>query len=129
MNEMEKVTSSKLNIKKVPKTESTKSQLCSNYKHNGKTHENLGHNKSSTTLYPKYSPPVLIPSVSQNCQLPATPYIGDNILHPELIISPRSGEAINRRGIYSLGRRRKLIIGSIDNDKCKGKKYFWLIYF
>ena len=126
---MEKGTTDKLNIQKVPKTESSKSQVCSNNKHNGKTNENVGHNKSSATLYPKYSPPVLIPSVTQKCQLTATPNVGDNILHPELIISPRSGDVINRRGIYSLGRRRKLIIGSIDNDKCKGKNEIKLEYF
>ena len=71
----------------------------------------------SRTLFPKYSPAVLIPS-SPRSKLSNISNFGDNILHPELIVSPRSGDIINRRGTFYLGRRRKLIIGSIgDNNK------------
>ena len=72
---------------------------------------------SSRTLFPKYSPAVLIPS-SKRSKLSNMSNCGDNILHPELIVSPRTGDIINRRGTFYLGRSRKLIIGSVgDNNK------------
>ena len=98
--------------------ECTKSQTSSYSKASGKLKNDKEDDiKSSTSSYPKFTSPVLIPSVSQKRQLSTIPNIGDNILHPELIISPRSGDFINRRGIVSLGRRQKLIIGSIGKDK------------
>ena len=97
--------------------ESAKLQTSSNHILNGKSNDKEGQLKSSKLPYPKYSPPVLIPSVSQKCQLSAIPTHVDNILHPELIVSPRSVDVINRRGIVSLGRRQKLIIGSIGKVK------------
>ena len=73
---------------------------------------------SSRTFSRKYSPAVLIP-YSQRSTLSNITNSGDNILHPELIVSPRTGcDIINRRGTFYLGRRRKLIIGSIgDNNR------------
>ena len=96
--------------------ECTKSQTSSNNKPKGKLNDKESKSKASSVSYPMYTPPVLIPSISQKCQLSTIPNIGDDISHPELIISPRSGDFTNRRGILSIGRRQKLIIGSIGKD-------------
>ena len=84
----------------------------------------------SSKLYPAYSSAVLIPSVSQRLHLSGTSTYGDNVLHPELMISPRSGDIVSRRGTFYMGSRRKLIIGSVGDIKgnlhdCKNrnKKY------
>ena len=100
--------------------ESRKLYRCENNRDNGQDSKGKEKQKiaSPKTLFPTYSPAVLIPSTSQKYKLSSISNCGDNILHPELTFSPRTGDIVNRRGTFYLGRRRKLIIGSIGD---KGK--------
>ena len=70
--------------------------------------------QTSLKLGTKNSPAVLIPSVAPRSRASTMFGYGD---HPELMISPRSGDIVSPRGVFYLGRRRKLIIGSIGRIK------------
>ena len=88
------------------------------------------HIMATSRLRPKTSSSsaVLIPSVSQRKSISAVCNFGDSILHPELVISPRSGDIINRRGIFYIGKHQRLTIGSIGAYNTKGNPNIQMHY-
>ena len=77
----------------------------------------------TSSLGPKTSPAVLIPSASIRYELSAINRIRDKLLHPEFASSPSSGDTISLRASSSVVRRqRRLIIGSLGGHKIKGNQ-------